>query len=374
MLARGTIARRTLLASLALIGFPARAAGAGGVDGLAAIGARAGVRVGTAATAAMLASPDLAALAAGQCASLTPELGMKWAAIAPEAGRRDWREADAIAGFARAHRLGLRGHTLLWHRSVPDWARIEPGASWATVAAHVAETMRRYPADEWDVVNEPIEGDGLRASPFLAAFGPGYVARALDEAHDADPRARLFVNEYDLEYASDAQASRRAAMLRLVRTLRRGGVPIHGVGIQAHLAIGRAAFDPATLRDFLAALADEGLAIAITELDVKERDYVLPATARDAAVADHAARFLAVALAQPAVRALTCWGLSDRQSWLAVDDADRARFPGAWADGSSPGFNRGLPYDSDARAKPLRAAIAGALIERSNMGLTRRQR
>lgn len=362
------LSRRTLLAALALVGV---AGARRGDDSLASIASRAGVRFGSAIRAGSLADPVLAALAAGECATLTPELEMKWAALAPAAGRFDTGPADALATFARARGQRLRGHALLWRDSTPGWFAADP--QWPAVERHIADTVAHWRdiVDEWDVVNEPIDADGLRRDLLLDRFGPAYVARALHAARAAAPKARLMLNEYDLEYDLPDQAARRAALLALVRALRAQGAPLDGIGVQAHLDVARP-FAPAAFREFLAALADEGMAIGITELDVKERDLILPAASRDGAVADHVARFLDVALAQPAVGSLTSWGLSDRQSWLKVTAGDTARFPGAWADGSSPGLNRGLPYDSDAHAKPMRAAMIAALRARGSANLYRR--
>lgn len=294
---------------------------------------------------------------------------MKWAALAPAKECYDWTGADRLAKFARLNGQRLRGHALLWHRSIPDWAgpALAIGAEWPVIANHIRAVARRYGSvvDEWDVVNEPIElgarADGLRVSPFLAAFGREYIARALHDAHAAAPRARLFINEYDLEYPLADHQRRRDALLALARTLVAGGVPLHGIGIQAHLDLGKGPIDATMLRSFVGAIAALGLSVAITELDVKERDYTLPVAERDRLVAAHVAAFLSATLSEPGVTSLTCWGISDRSSWLEVTAADRARFPGAWADGSSPGLNRGLPFDSDGRPKPMRGAIAGAM-------------
>ena len=359
--ATGGISRRTTLGALlaaSLVGAAPEVEG----EPLKLIAARRGLRFGSALRAASLGEPDLVALTGAQCSSLTPELEMKWAAMAPTPDRTDWTGADAIVAFARARDMAVRGHALLWHRSVPRW--FTAATPWSVVGDHIRATVTRYrdAVDEWDVVNEPIapDGGGLRASPLLAAYGAGHIARALREARDAAPHARLMLNEYDLEYDLPVQAARRRALLALVRALRAEGAPLDGIGIQAHLTVGHP-FSAAVFAAFLDALAQEGLAISITEFDVRERDYVLPPDRRDAAVAEHAAPVLATALACSAVRSLTSWGLSDRQSWLEVTAADRARFPGAWRDGSSPGLNRGLPFDGSCRPKPLRDTLARVL-------------
>lgn len=339
----------------------------------AAAAKAAGLCFGAAVRVSALDQPRLRDLLAREAATLTPELELKWAALEPVAGRRDEAGADRIAAFARSHGQRLRGHTLLWHRSVPDWAARElaSGGGWGVVAGHIDATVGRYGAlvDEWDVVNEPIEigarGDGLRANVFLDAFGSDYIAHALRTAHAAAPRARLFVNEYDLEYDLPAHRARRTALLRLATTLIERGVPLHGIGIQAHLDLGKGELATEELGGFVVALAALGLTVAVTELDCKEVDYIRPADERDRLVAAHVAGFLAAVLPNPAVGSVSCWGLTDDQSWLEVTAADRARFPGAWADGSSPGFNRGLPFDAAGRPKAMHDALLAAFAARS---------
>lgn len=349
------------------------AARAVGAPALVVAAKAAGLRFGSAARAASLDDPVLAPLLAHECATLTPELEWKWAALAPTGDRYDWTAADRVTGFARARGQRLRGHTLLWHRSIPNWATAElaSGGEWRIVGDHIRALVGRYrgEVDEWDVVNEPIDlgagADGLRVSPFLAAFGRDYIARALRDAHAAAPRARLLINEYDLEYAVPEHRARREALLALARSLLARSVPLHGIGIQSHLDPGKGLIDSEGLGRFVAALETLGLGVSITELDVKEQAYDRPVAERDRLVGEHVANFLAAVLPSRAVTSLSCWGLSDRLSWLEVTAADRARFPGAWTDGSSPGLNRGLPFDSDGMAKPMRDVIARALGTRA---------
>ena len=99
----------------------------------------------------------------------------------------------------------------------------------------------------------------------------------------------------------------------------------------------------------------------ISELDVKEHEYILPVEQRDNRVADETRRYLDIAFGQPAVRGLITWGLSDRHSWLQVTQEDVARYPNAWKDGSTPGVNRGLPFDYSLKPKPMYRAIADSV-------------
>jgi endo-1,4-beta-xylanase len=106
--------------------------------------------------------------------------------------------------------------------------------------------------------------------------------------------------------------------------------PLHSVGIQAHLDLAKSPFSQEVFAAFLNDIANLELAIVISELDVKEYDYTLPPDERDWRVAAEVKNYLDVALAEPAVKGLINWGLSDRRSWLYVTDEDYARYAGFW--------------------------------------------
>lgn len=360
--------RRLLLGAAASAGAPS-AEPAGQPPSLAEAARRAGRDYGAAVRMAYLRN-DAAYRQAVlfECATLTPEIELKWAAVEPRRGELSLADMDDLADLARAQDKRLEGHTLLWGRSIPDWAR--PGLAqrggWNAVQRYVDTVMPRYAdvAARWDVVNEPIaedEGvDGLRAGPFLAAFGPDYIRRALETARGAVPGARLAINDFGFERDTPREEARRRRLLRLLDALARVGAPLDAVGLQSHLDLGVKRLPQSRLAAFLKEIADRGLAIHVTELDVKERDYPLPPARRDARVAQAVRSYLDVVLDQPAVRGVSTWGLTDRYSWLQVAPADLARFPRDWRDGSSPGLNRGLPLDSDLRPKPMREAILAA--------------
>lgn len=292
----------------------------------------------------------------GQCSSVTPEWSFKWDRLCPRPGRYDFREADEIADFARDHGKRMRGHTLLWHLGMPRWADslLAETREWGHVRDYFHAVMPRYAdiVDEWDVVNEPIgagiHADGLRPNQFLKAFGPDYIDWAFWTAREAAPRARLFLNEYGLEYALPEEGRRRLALLRLTEGMLRRGVPIHGVGLQAHLDLRKGRIYAEGVYGLLRDLSNFGLRLSITELDVRESDRRMPLKARDAAVADEVRRYLEIALDFAAVKSVSTWGLSDRDSWLAYKAGGRAD-------------NRGLPYDGNWRRKPMRTTIETAL-------------
>ena len=304
-----------------------------------------------------------------ECDYFTPEVALKWAAVERSPGSFNFTSMDALANFALANKKRLCGHTLLWHKSVPHWATalLFEKDGWRIVQRYFEAAFSRYghAIDRWDVVNEPIETgyrmDGLRNSIFLQAFGTDYVARALWEARQLAPGAKLMINEFGLEYDLRVEHDRRYHLLKLLERLRQAGVPLDGIGLQAHLDLSKGALSADVLGRFLKEIADLGLFIVISELDVKEHEYILPVEQRDNRVADETRRYLDIAFGQPAVRGLITWGLSDRHSWLQVTQEDVARYPNAWKDGSTPGVNRGLPFDYSLKPKPMYRAIADSV-------------
>ena len=368
------VTRRRLLSSVATLGLLGAAQGSpasGAADvPLSRLAARSGRHFGAAVRIEEIrAQADLRDAVLRECSSLTPEIALKWDAVERSPGAFRFEAVDDLLGFANRQGLRCHGHTLLWHGSTPDWAQaqLRSQRSWTLVQRYMEAVLSRYRSaiGQWDVVNEPIETgyrmDGLRGSVFLEVFGPDYIARALHEARRLAPGAELMINEFALEADSQVERDRRYHFLKLLERLKRAGVPLDGVGLQAHLDLSNGPIRDAVYAPFLREIAGLGLFIVITELDVKEYDYAQPVERRDRAVADATLRYLDIALAQPAVRGVSTWGMSDRHSWLRVTPEDLARHPGNWKDGSTPGLNRGLPFDGLMRRKPMYHAIANAL-------------
>ncbi len=353
------LGRRAVLAGVA--GLPLLAATGASCASLQDRAGRAGMLFGTATTAAHLADDaDFRAAVDCECGSITPEVELKWAYLERAQGQLDFTDADRLASFAATSGKKMHGHALLWHRSIAPWAAeaLAAQADWAIVHRFLASVMPRYGGvtKTWDVVNEPIDvghrADGLRPSPFLQTFGPAYIRRALEDARLFAPEATLFINEFGMDYDLPWERGKRRLLLKLLEGLKAAGAPIDGVGLQAHLDLSRPdAFREQVLADFLNEIGALGLQVRISELDVKEADTALPVAERDRRVGDAVRRYLDVALDNRAVGSVTCWGLSDRYSWL--DPA-----------GGRAGLNRGLPLDSDLRRKPMYEAIAEAFARR----------
>lgn len=284
---------------------------------------------------------DYQRVLAREFSSLTPENDMKWAEIHPEPGVYDFEGADAIMEFARVNNQEVRGHTLLWHSHNPDWVN-QASQDWsceearAVLEEHVRTVVGRYAGEiyEWDVANEIFQDDwdagGVRlrteANPFLRACAEDPVALIGDTfrwAHEADPQARLFLNDYNAEGIN----TKTDAYYALAQELLADGVPLHGFGAQGHLSL-LYGFDTSIQANFerFAAL---GLDVAVTEADV--RVPIDPAVGGPTAqqVALHAERhdaMLEACLNVPACTSFTVWGFPDSNSWVP------SVFPGeAWA-------------------------------------------
>jgi endo-1,4-beta-xylanase len=369
---RRQLSRRHVLASgVAALGAgiavpvmaPLQAAEAGSLKRLAA---EKGLIYGTTISAKQI-TQDAAfiALVEQQAGLVVPENDMKWQDInlgAP--GKDDYSRADTIAGFAVESGMALRGHNLLWYFRTPSWFFTLPdrAAKERAVIDHITTLAGRYRGivHSWDVVNEPIEPkdgrpDGLRKAVFLEALGPSYLDLAYRLTHETDPKARLVVNEYDIELDAPEHEARRTVLLALLERMQKARTPVNAVGIQAHLrAVGGPPFSPDKLRRFLRDIAALGLTIQITELDVTDESAPADIAVRDRLIADAYRRFLDAALDEPAVKMVVTWGLSDRHSWIVRHETNQAK----WRKDGLP--SRPLPFDADLRPKPAFTALAEA--------------
>lgn len=293
---------------------------------------------------------------------------MNWKRVEPHYGQLSFAPVDRLAAVASRNGKKVRGHTLLWHLGTPDWAvaLLREQRDWSLIARYFGSLIPRYGdvIDQWEVVNEPLDpghrSDGLRDNVFLQVFGPEYIYQALQTARAFAPRAQLMINEFGLEYDLPDERARRYLLLKLLERLRHMGAPLDALGVQAHLDLRKGQISEKAVSTFLRDVAGMGLAIVVTELDVKESDYIANVQERDRLVGDEVRRYLDVALACNAVTGVTTWGLSDLYTWLEVTPEDLARFPGAWGDGEGPGVNRGLPLDSSMHPTPMYFAILGA--------------
>ena len=299
---------------------------------------------------------ELADVIAQECAILVPENDFKWIFLRPGLHKFDFTRSDWMADFAEEHNLLLRGHTLVWYKSLPGWFEkaVNPTNAEAVMVDHIRTVVHRYAGrmHSWDVVNEAIASnptieDPLRPSPWLDWVGSDYIAKAFHAAHEADPEARLVYNENGLWWDAPEGEAKKRAVLRLLENLKTQGVPIHALGIQSHLR-GHLMdqFQPEKMRQFLQHVADLDIEIFISELDVRDTQLPDGIEERDRLIANAYKDYLAVILEQPAVSTIVTWGLSDRDTWHSQYGRKEKTRP--------------LPLDRDLNRKPAWNAIANS--------------
>ncbi len=285
------------------------------------------------------------------------ELHMK--VLRPTPHQYDFAGGDYLANFAAQHDMQFRGHALIWHWAWPEWAdETPPGdAAYQLMAVHIKTLAGRYAGrmHSWDVVNEAINpwngrDDYLRETPWFEKLGPEYVKIAFDEAAAIDPTALRVYNDYATELSTPMGKTKRRAVLKVLERWLAAGVKIQAFGGQSHLNQANAEyFDARDYAAFLREVADLGLKILITELDVSDNALPPDISLRDREVALLYRRFLDTALAEPAVIAVTTWGLSDQYTNLN------------WATPRSDGLPlRPLPFDRNMERKPAWYEMAAA--------------
>lgn len=362
--------RRFLAASGALLAAGAPGIGArasarpADIPSLGAAAAAAGLLFGASAARETLDHPDYTALYRRHCRIITTDWALKFGALRPRPGVWTFGEADRLLDFAAREGMAARGHTLIWNESNPDWLRTLSARETARVFdEHIERVVSRYAGrlHSWDIVNEPFWPDhgkdgGWRNGPWLAALGPSYVTRAFRRAGAIDRHAKLTLNEAHCEIVGGWGDGIRPRLARLVDDMLDAGVPLHAVGLQAHLKP-QWGYDDDAFLGFIERLSARGLDIYLTELDVDDEAFPEDVVERDRRVAARYGNFLGAALKSPAVKLVVTWQLADRYTFLRNEEVVRqrkARFPA-----------RSLPFDDRLRPKPAAAAIAAAFAART---------
>jgi endo-1,4-beta-xylanase len=261
--------------------------------------------------------------------TITAENAMKPALIHPEKDRYFWKDTDTIVGFAKRNNMKMRGHTLCWHRQTADWFfKDDEGKQVGKVELlkrlkdHITNVVGRYKGSiyAWDVVNEAIDDDEkkeFRFSLWYEICGEEYIAKAFQYAHEADPEAKLFYNDYNTE-----NPVKREKIFLMIKKLKEQGVPIHGVGLQGHWSNKWPSSDE--LKRTIEKFSSLGLDIQITEMDVSvygskenidENPGVFTAE-REKDQAEKYKSFFEVFLKSNKISSITFWNVSDRHSWL----------------------------------------------------------
>lgn len=228
--------------------------------------------IGAAINTRQVASKDkkIQSLIKNQFSALVPENCMKPEEIHPKKDLWDFRDADALVKLAKKNKQAITGHCLVWHSQVPYWFFKDDMAQPVTkeeliarMKEHITTVVSRYKGKilGWDVVNEAIMEDGsLRRSQFYNTIGPEFIRLAFQFAHEADPDAELYYNDYGMD-----NPAKRKAVVELIRDLKAHGCRIDGIGMQSHVA-----FDSNldAYEESIKAYSAEGVKVMITELDL----------------------------------------------------------------------------------------------------------
>lgn len=277
--------------------------------------------------------------------SLSAENQMKWSYLRPDPDTWNLAAADAIMDFAEANGQVVRGHTLLWHSQNPAWLEegdFTPEQLREILKDHIDTVVGRYAGrmQQWDVANEIFDDNAqmrTSANIWIRELGPEIIADAFRWAHQADPEALLFLNDYNV----DGINAKSDAYYGLVQDLLADGVPVHGFSTQGHLSI-RYGF-PGDLAENLQRFADLGLQTAVTELDVRMDlpDGGEPTPEQLEKQAEYYRRVTEAALSVEGCDSLTLWGVLDKYSWVPVTFPGEGAATVLWDD-----FSRKPAYDA----------------------------
>jgi endo-1,4-beta-xylanase len=288
-------------------------------------------------------NPKEMALIKAQFNSISPENALKWASVHPEPGRYNFEPADRFVEFGIANHMFIVGHVLIWHDQTPKWVfqddkgnPVDRDTLLTRMREHIFTVVGRYQGKigGWDVVNEALDDDGqLRQSPWLKIIGEDYIAKAFEFAHQADPKAQLYYNDYLLE-----NVAKRRGAIALIKKLQAQGIPIAGVGLQGHYKLNWPS--TAQLEQTIEAFSQAGVKVNMTELDLdmlpqatssraadirmnfalqaKLNPYTngLPDDVQQKIAQRYADLFGVLIKHRQDVNRVTFWGVTDADSWL----------------------------------------------------------
>lgn len=266
--------------------------------------------------------------------SITAENDMKMEMLQPIEGKFNWATSDSILNFAIKNNIKVRGHNLCWHEQAPAWFFVDKNGKEVSktvllqrLKTHIDTVVGRYKGKiyAWDVVNEAIDDDStkyLRNSKWYQICGEDFIIKAFEYAHAADPNAKLYYNDYNTE-----RPEKRERIYKLLKSLKDKGVPIDGVGLQAHWSI-----EEPTEKELVTAIerySSLGLNIHFTELDISiypweknkrakrldESDTYTPELEAKQ-IEKYKMAFDVFRRYRNVITNVTFWNISDRRTWL----------------------------------------------------------
>jgi endo-1,4-beta-xylanase len=314
---------------------------------------------------------------AEQFSSITPENLLKWGSVHPKPGEFNFEPADSFVAFGERNKMFIVGHCLIWHSQTPKWVFEDESGKPVTrevllqrMKDHIKTVVGRYKGrvNGWDVVNEAIEDNGSsRKSKWHEIIGPDFIEKAFQFAHEADPKAELYYNDYNEWFPA-----KRETIVKMIKDFKTKGIQITGIGMQGHWGLDYPPFDE--IDASMKAYSEAGCKIMVTELDMD----ILPNPFNNTG-ADVSKRFALTKESNPYVNGLpdsmkvvqakryadffklfikykgsmsrvTFWGVNDRQSWRNNwPIRGRAAYP--------------LLFDSDYQPKPAFDAVIKTAIE-----------
>jgi endo-1,4-beta-xylanase len=296
---------------------------------------------GTEVTGSMPSNQTIASIAGTQFDMVTPGNEMKWDATEPSNGNYNFGPGDGIVTFAQNHNLRVRGHNLVWHSQLPGWVSSLPlGQVQGVMEKHITTEAAHYKGKvyAWDVINEPFNEDGsLRRDVFYNAMGSGYLADAIRTAHAADPNAKLYINDYNIE----GENAKSNALYAIAQQMVAQGVPLGGIGLESHFITGQV---PSSMLANMQRFAALGLDVAVTELDDRA-----PLPASSGNLQQQATDYANVTkwcLNVSRCVGVSQWGVGDPDSWI----------PGTFS-----GYGAATMYDNNYQLKPAYTSTLNAL-------------
>lgn len=296
-------------------------------------------KIGVAVNNRNVQDPDQIKVVLREFNSITAENAMKPQPTEPKKGEFNWEDADRIADFCRANGIKMRGHTLMWHSQIGSWMYQDEKGNllskeefYANMKHHIQAIVNRYKDVVycWDVVNEAVADSPvypgrpeLRDSPMYKIAGEEFIYKAFEYAHEADPNALLFYNDYN-----DAEPAKSHRIYNLVKRMKDAGVPIDGIGMQAHYNV----YGPSMkeVDDAINLYSTVVKHIHLTELDIRINEDMgggLRFNQGQATVSDwertlqqdqYVNLFKVLRKHKDVIDCVTFWNVSDKDSWLGV--------------------------------------------------------
>lgn len=320
--------------------------------------------IGVAVNQRNISDPTQIELIKKQFNSITAENDMKPGEVHPSEGVWKWDRADKVANFCRQNGIKLRGHCLVWYSQFCNWMFYDKNGKpvkkevfYARLRDHIHTVVNRYKdiVYAWDVVNEAMSDGGgrgfrgnepnpYRQSQLYNLCGDEFIAKAFEYAHEADPNAILFYNDYNA-----ATPAKRDRIYNMVKKMQDAGVPITGIGMQGHYNI----YGPSD-EDVDAALTKYSELVKhihITELDIRcnqemggqlqfsrGEKSVMPGYISTLQEDQYARIFRVFRKHKDVIDNVTLWNLCDADSWVGVN-------------------NHPLPFDENLKPKKAYYAI-----------------